>query len=254
MLLTVRNLKVKVEEKEVLKGVNFEVKPGETVALMGPNGSGKSSLAFGLLGLSSYQVTQGKVNFGGKDLLKMSVAERAKAGLFLGWQQPVGIKGVSLEQLLRGAVMSCKNAACERTGQTRKCFQLDEFRKELKSKIKLLKIEPNWLNRSVNVKFSGGEKKKLEALQLLMLKPRLAILDEPDSGLDIDSLRVVAKGINQAKKESPSLGLLIITHYQRILKEIKPDRVLILKSGKIVKAGGEEILKKLEMGGYGGIE
>ncbi|MFH0943256.1 MAG: Fe-S cluster assembly ATPase SufC [Candidatus Beckwithbacteria bacterium] len=254
MLLEVVNLKVKAEGKEVLKGVNLQVGVGETVALMGPNGSGKSSLAYSLLGLPNYQVSEGRVSLEGKDLFKMSVTERAKIGLFLGWQQPIGVKGVSLEQLLRTAVMSCKNAACERTGQAKKCFQLDEFRRELNRKVKLLKIEPNWLNRSINVKFSGGEKKKLEVLQLLMLKPALAILDEPDSGLDIDSLRVVSRGIVEAKKENPKLGLLLITHYQRLLKQVKPDRVVVMKAGQIVKEGGLELLVRLEKEGYAGFE
>ena len=254
MLLRVEKLKVKVEGKEVLRGVNLEVKEGEMVALMGPNGSGKSSLAYSLLGLSSYQMSEGKADLGKQDLLKLSVSERAKLGVFLGWQQPVGVKGVSLEQLLRAAVMSCKNTACERTGQVKNCFQLDEFRKELMGEARRLKINPNWLERSVNVGFSGGERKKLEVLQLLLIKPRLAILDEPDSGLDIDSLKVVSKGIIRARKENPKLGILLITHYQRILNLVKPDRVVVMKEGQIVKEGGVELLAKLEKEGYAGIK
>lgn len=240
MPLTINNLKVKVEQKLVLKGVNLEVKPGEIVALMGPNGSGKSSLAYCLGGHPNYQVESGSVQLDGKEVCGLPVDERAKLGLFLGLQYPVGVSGVNLTSFLRLAYQKI-------SGKKLAPF---EFRDLLQVQARRLSLDNSLLERAINEGFSGGEKKKTEVLQLMVLRPKYAVLDEIDSGLDIDALKIVARAVNQAKEDNPDLGLLLITHYQRILNYIKPDRVLVMKAGRIVKQGDSRLVKVLERDGY----
>ena len=261
-MLKVKDLKVKVDptshkaslgasKKQILRGLALQVEPGEVVAVMGPNGSGKSTLAYSLMGHPNYTVTGGKVEFLGKNLLDLSIDERVKQGIFLGWQNPVAIKGVSVEQLLRAAKMNCR---CEICGMGSKCMTFTGFREYLLGKAKKLKINEKYLKRSVNEGFSGGEKKKLEILQMMVLEPKLAVLDETDSGLDIDALKIVSEGVNLVKKDNPRMGVLLITHYQRILRYIKPDRVVVLKDGKVAVEDGPELVRKLEKEGYEGIK
>jgi len=250
-MLKVKGLKVEVEGKEILKGVDLVVKPGEVVGIMGPNGSGKSTLGYSLAGHPGYRVSGGKITLDGKDLLKMRVDRRARLGLFLGWQSPVTVKGVTVEQMLRAAILHCREEVCKKGEE---CLTVRGFRKMLVEEAKRLKINKRFLSRSINEGFSGGEKKKMEILQLAVLKPRYAILDETDSGLDIDALKIVAKGINRLKKENPKMGIGLITHYQRILKYVKPDRVLVMKEGRIVKSGGKELVRRVEKEGYEGFK
>ncbi len=240
-----------MEKKSILQGLSLKVKAGEVVAVMGPNGSGKSTLAYSLMGHPKYEVMGGKVKFEGEDLLKLSIDERVKKGLFLGWQNPVAVKGVSVEQLLRAAKINCR---CEVCGKGSKCMTFSGFREYLESKAKLLKINTKYLKRSVNEGFSGGEKKKLEILQMMVLEPKLAVLDETDSGLDIDALKIVAKGVNKARKSNPKMGVLLITHYSRILRYLKPNRVIVMKEGKVVLKDGPGLVKRLEKEGYEGIK
>jgi len=250
-MLIVKDLKVSVEGKRILKGVSLKVKSGEVVAIMGPNGSGKSTLAYVLAGHPKYEVKGGKMSFEGKSLNDLKVDERVKLGLFLSWQSPVEVKGVTVEQLLRAASLNCR---CEICSQGEGCMTIYEFRKFLEAKAKVLGVNKKMIKRSVNVNFSGGEKKKMEVLQMMVLKPKVVVIDEVDSGLDIDALRMVAKGVNQLRKENKQMGVLIITHYQRILKYIKPNRVMVMKEGKIVKSGGKELVERLEKEGYEGIK
>jgi Fe-S cluster assembly ATP-binding protein len=245
-MLTIRNLHARVEDKEILRGINLQLNAGEVHAIMGPNGSGKSTLAGVLAGRDLYEVTQGEVLFEGKDLLDMDPEERAREGVFLAFQYPVEIPGVSNTYFLRAAV----NAVRKHRGQP----ELDavRFLKLVKEKTKVLHLSEDLLKRPVNEGFSGGEKKRNEIFQMAVLDPRLAILDETDSGLDIDALRTVADGVNSLR--SPDRGILIITHYQRLLNYIVPDKVHVLHAGRIVKSGGKELALELEDKGYGWVE
>jgi Fe-S cluster assembly ATP-binding protein len=238
MSLEIKNLHVRTEEREILHGVDLEVSKGETHALMGPNGSGKSTLANTIMGNPTYEVTEGQIVFNGDDLTEADPDERARAGLFLAFQYPATIPGVSVANFLRMAV----NA---RRGEPMK---VKDFGKYMRENVELLKIDPSFVSRYLNEGFSGGEKKRAEILQLAMLKPEIAVLDETDSGLDIDALRIVSDGVN--KLRGPDMGSLIITHYTRILNYVKPEFVHIMLDGRIVRAGGPELADELEEKGY----
>ena len=242
-MLKITSLAVSVEGKKILKGINLTLKPGELVAVMGPNGSGKSTLAYALAGHPHYQVTKGKVSLNKKNLLKLSPDERSLAGLFLAFQYPVSVPGVSLDQFL--------HQAYELRVKTK--VAPFEFRKILNQVAVNLGVSEQLLSRSLNDGFSGGEKKRVEVLQMALLSPKFAVMDETDSGLDIDALRMVAEGINKTRKQNPSLGILMITHYRRILDYVKPDRVVVLSGGKIVKSGGVNLINQLEAKGYKGL-
>lgn len=242
--LEIKNLKVRVDGKAILNGVNLTVEPGKVHALMGPNGSGKSTLASSLLGHPKYTVTGGSVKWKGKDLTKLSPDERARSGLFLAFQYPQTIPGVSLAGFLRSAA----NAARKERGD--KELSVIEFRRLLKQKMELLEVPDNFSERYLNEGFSGGEKKRAEILQMALLEPDLAVLDETDSGLDIDALKIVSAGVNRLRKENPKLGVLLITHYQRILNYVKPDYVHVLVDGRMAAEGGPELVSKLESDGY----
>jgi len=239
--LEVRGLKASVEGKEILKGIDLVVRQGETHALMGPNGSGKSTLSNVIMGRPGYEVTEGEVLFKGENILKLATDERAKRGLFLAMQYPVEVPGVSVVNFLRTAYRSLKGGEVSALA----------FRKHMKEKMDLLGVEDAMVNRYVNQGFSGGEKKRNEILQLAVLEPEIAILDETDSGLDIDSLKQVATGVEQLI--GPHLGVLLITHYQRILNYITPDFVHVMLSGRIVMSGDKELAHELEEKGYEGI-
>src|SRR5262245_26886131 len=245
-MLTIKNLHARVDDKEILRGVNLTINAGEVHAIMGPNGSGKSTLAGVLAGRESYDVTEGEVLFEGKNLLDMDPEERARDGLFLAFQYPVEIPGVSNTYFLRAAV----NAIRKHRGEPE--LDAGAFLKLVKQKMKVLHMSDDLLKRPVNEGFSGGEKKRNEIFQMAVLDPRLAILDETDSGLDIDALRSVADGVNALR--SPDRGILIITHYQRLLNYIVPDKVHVLFGGRIVKSGGKELALELEAKGYGWAE
>jgi Fe-S cluster assembly ATP-binding protein len=241
-MLVIKNLRVAINGKEILKGVNLEVKPGEVHAIMGPNGTGKSTLASVIAGRDVYDIIEGEISFNGKDLSDLSVEERASEGIFLGFQYPVEIPGVSITNFMRTAV-----------NEQRKYKGLDpmlagEFLAKMEEKKKLLDIHAKLANRSVNEGFSGGEKKKNEIFQMAMLEPKLAILDETDSGLDIDALKIVANGVNMLRR--PDNAFLVITHYQRLLDYIVPDIVHVLYDGMIVRTGGKELAIELEEKGY----
>jgi Fe-S cluster assembly ATP-binding protein len=242
--LEIRNLHVTVEDNEILRGVDLTVEPGQIYALMGPNGSGKSTLAYALMGHPSYQVTKGEILFKGKNLVALAPDERAKLGVFLAFQYPVAIPGVSLANFLRSSI----NARRKADDPEDKGIPVVEFRKLLKQKMDLLEMPHEFAGRYLNDGFSGGEKKRAEILQLATLEPEIAILDETDSGLDIDALRIVASGINALA--GPDLGVLVITHYQRILNYIKPDLVHIMLGGRIVETGDAELAEHLEEHGY----
>lgn len=239
-MLEINNLVVESDKKRILNGVSLKIKPGEIHTLMGPNGSGKSSLSLALMGHPRYQVVSGKIKIDGKDITSLTPDKRAKLGLYLAMQYPVAIPGVSVTNFLRTA-----------TKNLNKQTKASEFISELKSTMKDLKIDESFASRGINDGFSGGEKKKTEVLQLSILKPKYAILDETDSGLDVDALKLVAESIN--KTHGPKLGILLITHYQRILKYIKPDFVHILINGRIVKSGGYKLAEEIEQKGYSGI-
>ena len=241
-MLEIKNLQAQVEEKEILRGVNLQIKAGEIHAIMGPNGSGKSTLASVLAGHPGYEVTGGEVLFEGKDLLELDPEERAREGLFLAFQYPVEIPGVSNMTFLKTALEEV------RAHKGLPPLSAKEFMKFLKEKQELVELNTSLVNRSVNEGFSGGEKKRNEILQLAMLEPKLAILDETDSGLDIDALRIVAEGVN--KLRSQNNAFMVITHYQRLLEYIIPDFVHILYKGRIVKSGTRELALELEERGY----
>jgi len=242
MLLQIKNLHASVEGKQILKGVNLEINPGEVHAVMGPNGSGKSTLASVLAGKEEYEVTDGEVFFDGTELLELKPEERAREGLFLAFQYPVEIPGVSNMNFLKTALEEI------RTSKGLPSLTSKEFLKLLKEKQALVELKASLINRSLNEGFSGGEKKRNEILQLAMLDPKLAILDETDSGLDIDALRIVASGVNKLRSENNAF--LIITHYQRLLEYIVPDVVHILHDGRIIKSGPKELALELEEKGY----
>jgi Fe-S cluster assembly ATP-binding protein len=244
-LLEITNLRVRVEDREILKGVNLKVDAGQVHSIMGPNGSGKSTLAQVLARREAYNVTAGEILFNGKDLLAMKPEEAACEGLFLAFQYPVEIPGISNAYFLRSAL----NAIRKYRGQDE--MDAMDFLPKLREKLKLLQMDEKLLNRSVNEAFSGGEKKRNEILQMAVLEPKLAILDETDSGLDIDALRIVAEGVNAMR--SPERAMLVVTHYQRLLNYIVPDRVHVLVEGRIVKSGGAELALQLEDQGYGAI-
>lgn len=245
-MLEIKNLQASVEDKEILRGLNLNVKPGEVHAIMGPNGSGKSTLAQVLAGRDGYDVTGGEVLFEGEDLLELEPDERAVAGLFLAFQYPVEIPGVGNAYFLRSALNSIRKARGEE--------ELDgvQFLKMVREKLKTLEIDKSFLKRSLNEGFSGGEKKRNEVLQMSVLEPKLAILDETDSGLDIDALQVVARGVNELR--SADRSVIVITHYQRLLNHIVPDYTHVLYKGQIVRSGGKELALELEEKGYSWIE
>lgn len=238
--LEIKNLHVSIEDSEILKGVNLTIKGGEFHAVMGPNGTGKSTLASAIMGHPKYEITEGTIHLDGEDVLEMEVDERARAGLFLGMQYPSEISGVTTSDFLRSSVNARREEGDE--------ISLMKFIKEMDSALDYLEIDQNMAQRYLNTGFSGGEKKRNEILQLMMIKPEIAILDEIDSGLDIDALKVVSKGINKLRSEN--FGCLIITHYQRLLNYITPDYVHVMMQGRVVKSGGPELAKRLEAEGY----
>jgi Fe-S cluster assembly ATP-binding protein len=245
-MLEIRDLRARVEEKEILRGVSLTVNKGEVHAIMGPNGSGKSTLASVLAGRDDYEVTSGEVLFDGKDLLELAPEERAAEGLFLAFQYPVEIPGVTNSYFLRSAL----NAMRKHRGEPE--MDAMSFLKFMREKMKVLHLDQSLVNRSVNEGFSGGEKKRNEIFQMAVLEPKLGVLDETDSGLDIDALKIVSEGVNALR--SPERAFLVITHYQRLLNYIVPDFVHVLVEGRIVRSGGKELALELEEKGYGWIE
>lgn len=241
-MLRINNLKAKIDDKQILNGINLEVKPGEVHAIMGPNGSGKSTLASVLAGREEYEVLEGEVDFMGKNLLEMAPEERAREGVFLAFQYPVEIPGVSTINFMKTAVNQIREARGQQT------LDAVSFLSLMKEKMKLVEIDQSLLNRALNEGFSGGEKKRNEIFQMAMLEPRLAILDETDSGLDIDALKVVSNGVNKLRNKSNAV--IVVTHYQRLLEYIVPDFVHVLYKGKIVKSGTKELALELEAKGY----
>lgn len=242
IMLEVKNLHATINGKEILKGINLVIKTGEVHAIMGPNGSGKSTLSAVLVGNPMYEVTQGEVTFNGKDLLAMAPEDRAHEGLFLSFQYPVEIPGVSMTNFMRAAINE------KRKYQGQEPLSAGDFIKLMKEKRKVVELDSKLSNRSVNEGFSGGEKKRNEIFQMAMLEPTLSILDETDSGLDVDALRIVAEGVNKLKR--PDTSTIVITHYDRLLDLIKPDIVHVLFNGRIVKTGGPELAKEIEDKGY----
>ena len=246
VLLEINDLHASVEGKEILKGVNLSVPEGEVHALMGPNGAGKSTLAAVLTGRPGYTVTRGGVTFKGKDLLAMAPEERAWAGIFMSFQYPVEISGVSITSFMKSAL------AAKRTAEGKDPYTAAEFLKLMKEKMAFVKMNPEFAKREVNVGFSGGEKKRNEIFQMAMLDPVLAILDETDSGLDVDALKIVSDGVNALR--SPEKSSIVITHYKRLLEMVVPDRVHVLKDGRIAAEGGPELVERIENGGYDSID
>ncbi len=242
--LIIRNLKVSIDGKEILKGVDLTLPKGEVHAIMGPNGTGKSTLAYTLMGHPAYEVTEGEVLYNGQNILELEPDERSRLGIFLAFQYPVAIPGVTVANFLRTAVNARRRAA----NPDDKGVPIPEFRKMLKTKMDMLKIDHTFAGRYLNDGFSGGEKKRAEILQMAVLDPQIAILDETDSGLDIDALRIVSEGVNALR--GPELGVLLITHYQRILNYIKPDVVHVMMGGRIVETGGPDLALHLEEHGY----
>ncbi|MFZ5855974.1 MAG: Fe-S cluster assembly ATPase SufC [Chloroflexota bacterium] len=242
--LEIKNLHVSIDDKEILKGLNLTVEQGKVHAIMGPNGTGKSTLAYTLMGHPNYTVTKGDVSFKGQNILDLEPDERSRAGIFLAFQYPVAIPGVTVANFLRSAVNARRRAA----NPEDKGMPIPEFRKMLKEKMDMLKMDHNFAGRYLNDGFSGGEKKRAEILQMATLRPEIAILDETDSGLDIDALRIVSEGVNALS--GPDLGVLVITHYQRLLNYIKPDVVHVMMGGRIVESGGPDLALHLEEHGY----
>jgi Fe-S cluster assembly ATP-binding protein len=249
--LVIKNLHVNVEDKEILKGLNLEMNKGEVHAIMGPNGSGKSTLANTLMGHPAYRVTEGEIWFNGQNIVGMPTDERSRLGLFLAFQYPSTIPGVSVANFLRTAINARYDKAERGNGDGAKDshgLSMRDFRTLLKDKMAMLQMDASFARRYLNDGFSGGEKKRMEILQMAMLRPQIAVLDETDSGLDIDALRIVSEGVNQLL--NPNLGVLVITHYQRILNYIKPEHVHILVNGRIALSGGPELALELEERGY----
>jgi len=238
-MLQIKDLHVRVASKEIIRGVNLDIKPGEVHALMGPNGSGKSTLANALMGHPKYEITKGKIILDGKDITKFSPDKRAKLGLFLSFQYPSEIPGLTVSSFLRTALNSIRGTK----------IAVIDFHRLLKEKMASLKMDRKFGTRYLNEGFSGGEKKKAEILQMLILEPKYVILDETDSGLDVDSLKIVAEGINSLRK-SKDRGILLITHYQRILDYIQPNKVHIMREGKVIKSGDSKLAKQIEKEGY----
>ena len=245
-VLKIENLHVAIDGKEILKGVDLTIRQGEVHALMGPNGSGKSTLSYALMGHPNYEVTEGSATIDGVDLLGLEANERAKAGLFLAFQYPTSIPGVTVANFLRHAVSNVRNPD-RKEGED--LISMRDFRKELRAEMDELGMDPDFARRYLNEGFSGGEKKRAEVLQLAMLRPAFAILDETDSGLDIDAVRIVSEGVNKVAAKAGT-GVLVITHYQRILNYIKPEFIHILFGGRIVEEGGPELVGVLEAKGY----
>jgi Fe-S cluster assembly ATP-binding protein len=244
--LKINNLHVSAEEKEILRGLDLEVGAGEIHALMGPNGSGKSTLANAIMGHPSLDVTEGEIEFDGENITEAAPDERSRAGLFMAFQYPVAVPGVTVAKYLRMIVNAHRDARDEPE------IKLREFAKTTKEAMALMEVPADFNSRYLNDGFSGGEKKRMEMLQMALLKPKMAVLDETDSGLDIDALRTVAAGVNHFA--GPDMGVLIITHYQRILHLVEPDRVHVMHDGRIVKSGGPELVSELEEKGYGWIK
>lgn len=244
-MLEIRNLTATIDDHEILKGINLTVRPGEVHSIMGPNGSGKSTLASVLAGNEQYEVTGGEVIYSGQDLLAMPPEERAWAGIFLAFQYPVEIPGVSTTYFLKAAI----NAMRKSKGQPE--IDANEFLNMAREKMKLVDLDDKLMTRAINEGFSGGEKKRNEVFQMAMLEPKLAIMDETDSGLDIDALKIVAKGVNSLR--GPDRSFIVVTHYQRLLQYIVPDYVHVLMDGRIVRSGGKELALELEKNGYVGI-
>ena len=241
-MIKINNLQARVEDKEILKGINVEINPGEIHAIMGPNGSGKSTLSSVIAGREDYEVTGGSIDFEGEDLLDLDPEERAHKGIFLSFQYPVEIPGVSVSNFIKTAINE------SRKGRGEEPMEAREMLAKMREKTALLEMDKSYLSRSLNEGFSGGEKKRNEIFQMAMLEPKLAILDETDSGLDIDALRIVAGGVN--KLRTADNAVVVITHYQRLLDYIKPDFVHVLYNGRIVKSGGPELAHELEEKGY----
>jgi Fe-S cluster assembly ATP-binding protein len=241
-MLAIKNLNAQIEDKEILKGINLEIKPGEVHAIMGPNGSGKSTLSNVIAGREEYEVTNGEILFENESILDLSPEERAHKGIFLSFQYPIEIPGVSVTNFIKASVNSVRKA------KGLEEMPASDLLKMIRAKAEMLQIDKNFLSRSINEGFSGGEKKRNEIFQMAMLEPKLAILDETDSGLDIDALKIVAEGVNKLK--SPTNAILVITHYQRLLDYIVPDFVHVLYKGKIVKSGTKELAFELEEKGY----
>jgi Fe-S cluster assembly ATP-binding protein len=241
-MLKIENLHARIGQREILKGLDLHVPAGEVHAIMGPNGSGKSTLAQVLAGREDYEITAGRVLLEGQDLLALAPEERARAGVFLAFQYPIEIPGVNNAYLLKAALNAQRQARGEQP------VDAFEFMKLIKNKMELVQVPKDFLTRSVNQGFSGGEKKRNEILQMLLLEPRLAVLDETDSGLDVDALRVVAHGVNSLR--APHRSMVLVTHYQRLLELIVPDRVHVLAGGKIIKSGGKELARELDQRGY----
>ncbi len=241
--LNVSNLSVTIEKKQVLDGVNLTVQQGNVHAIMGPNGSGKSSFALSLMGHPRYQVTSGTVNFMGNDIQGLSPDKRAQLGIFLGMQNPYEIEGVPYKDFLRQAYNALYDG-------TEKQLRIRDFHKMLLSRLALLSIDESFINRSLNIGFSGGEKKRAEMLQLAVLQPKLAILDEIDSGLDVDALKVVCNSLTTIRQENPAMSVILITHYPRILQYIEPDVVHVMQQGRIVKSGSLDLAREVEVSGF----